>query len=739
MDLPNLFAVDTSHAATRLCAVIVTDTTVQAALISISVSGVSILAQSNIVPYSDGKTLVYSADVAFQDLGKGSEDVNEVVFILEESWLDADGGVDGDHQDLIERLRKDLLLNPVGFVVQQEAIADFLISKRPQLSTLIFLAQQQVISASWLEHGSLVASVQQKRSNDLNADAAKIAQRLQAADPGRPLPNNVVATSLSLSSPTLSQLQEKLLDVPWRDLGFGETPSVEVLTTQLAARSTFDAAGNAMHDVMGGEGGSNPAHAPTADDEVKEDIDQIDDDLEDPNDNLGPPPVLDDDGSLTGGTPAPTSLGVPIRQKYETAVDDSLLPQNRGVLPYAPRVDFDEPEPDDAFAIPAGKKKVKLPKPVIFGLAALAGLLVVAAVLAVVLIFTRKAVVEIEPTTQVIAEDVTLTLSANDESNAATRTMHAAEVGAEVSGNSETATTGVKLVGEKANGEISITNKTMEEKTFSSGTTFTANSKTYTLNDEVKVPAATEDDDKLTFGKANGRITASDIGVESNVAEKTKFKVANFGDDQFDAVANSDIGGGTSREVKVIAEADLRLVLQDLQKDLAAQAKEKLKAELPSDQQVVINNTVKNVKVTYSGEVGDEADSVKLNLTVNATGLAYSKADVKPIADAILQSKLPEGYSMENSVPEILSAATADGNGKNVIEANVSVKAAAVVDAAAVAASAAGKRESEAIESVKAQAGVANAVIRFSPSFVKFFYPFLPAASNISVTTKIPE
>lgn len=760
MDLPNLFAVDTTQAATKLCALVVTDTTVQAALLSISVEGVVVAAQSNIVPYSNAKSIVYSADVAFQDLGKASEDVNEVVFILEESWLDADGSVDAAHQPLIEQLRKELLLNPVGFVVQQEAIADYLLLKRPQLSSILLLWQSQSVSANWIEHGSVITSVQQERTTSPQTDVAQLVERLQQADPQRPLPSNVICTSLSLAAPTVTQLQQKLLDMTWSSLGMTAQPSIEVLTTQLSTRVVFEAAGQAMREVLDTKhaahavGGSikDAEEFPATEEATEidssaelpdqEDIDAVDDDGEtlDPHDNLAPAPDLADDGSLPAGSPPPTSFGIPVRQRYETAVDDSLLPQNRGKLPgMASPVEFDEPELEEV-SERTQKKSFRLSKKILLIGGIVLGLLLVSIAAVATLVLGRKAIIIVEPTTQIVAEDVSLTLSATEESDAATRTLHATEVTAEVSGDSSTATTGVKLVGEKAKGEVTVINKTSEEKVLPAGTALSTNSLKYTLDDEVSIPAAKENDNKkgMTYGEANSKITAAEIGVDSNVAEKTNFQVASFSSSEFEAEAVTEISGGSSREVKVASESDRNLLLAELKKELTQQAEEKIRSELGEGQQVVMNSAITVVSTQYSAEVGAEADSVELTLTVAAKGLAYSKIDVKPIADAILESKVPEGYSIQNSVPEILSAASAGATG-NVVEANISVKAAAVVDPAAVAASAANQRESVALDTIKGLPGVANATIQFQPSLVRYLMPTLPSSKNISVVTQIVE
>lgn len=759
MDLPNLFAVDTTQAATKLCALVVTDTTVQAALLSVSVEGVAVVSQSNIVPYSNAKSIVYSADVAFQDLGKASEDVNEVVFILEESWLDADGSVDAGHQPLIEKLRKELLLNPVGFVVQQEAIADYLLLKRPQLSSILVLWQSQSVSASWIEHGSVITSVQQERTTDPQADVSQLVGRLQQADPQRPLPSNVICTSLSLAAPTITQLQEKLLDMNWSSLGMAAQPSIEVVMTQLGTRAVFEAAGQAMREALETKhtpqtsGGSvaDPEESDTADDleEVEaagelhkeEDSDVVDDaEALDPHDNLAPGPDLEEDGSLPAGSPPPTTFGVPVRQKYETAVDDSLLPQNRGKLPVAMLpTEFDEPELEELSEYPA-KKSLRINKKILLIGGVFLGIVLIAIATLATLVLGRTAVITVVPTTQVVAEDVTLTLSATEDSDAATRTLHATEVTAEVSGDSTTVTTGVKLVGERAKGEVTVINKTSEEKVLSAGTIVSTNSLRYALDEEVSIPAAKENDNKkgMTYGEAKGTITAAEIGVDSNVAEKTNFQVASFSSNEFEAEAVTEISGGSSREVKVASESDRNLLLAELKKELTQQAEEKIRSELGEGQQVVMNSAVTVTSTQYSADVGAEADSVKLTLTVTAKGLAYSKMDVKPIADAILASKVPEGYSIQDAVPEILSAATAGATG-NVVEANLSVKAAAVIDSGAVAASVANQQESVALDTIAGQPGVASATIEFRPGLVRYLMPVLPSAKNITVVTKTGE
>jgi hypothetical protein len=55
------------------------------------------------------------------------------------------------------------------------------------------------------------------------------------------------------------------------------------------------------------------------------------------------------------------------------------------------------------------------------------------------------------------------------------------------------------------------------------------------------------------------------------------------------------------------------------------------------------------VSESFDHKVGDQADSLKLDLALNATGLAADKSKLLEYAKGVLNDKIPAGYSLSDS------------------------------------------------------------------------------------------
>lgn len=75
----------------RYLALILTDDTIQSVLWEVTAGKSHVLQHSAHYHYADAESAVVKADESLQDLGKESENVNEVIFALQPSWVTSDG------------------------------------------------------------------------------------------------------------------------------------------------------------------------------------------------------------------------------------------------------------------------------------------------------------------------------------------------------------------------------------------------------------------------------------------------------------------------------------------------------------------------------------------------------------------------------------------------------------------------------------------------------------------------
>ncbi|MEX0587385.1 MAG: hypothetical protein WD159_01340 [Patescibacteria group bacterium] len=105
--------------------------------------------------------------------------------------------------------------------------------------------------------------------------------------------------------------------------------------------------------------------------------------------------------------------------------------------------------------------------------------------------------------------------------------------------------------------------------------------------------------------------------------------------------------GGSSEEVTVTSSSDQSKLLTDLQKELVEKAKETIKSRSGTDE-VVVDAAIKIevVEKTYSHAIGEQAESVSLDLKVKLTTVTYKGADIQELISQTLSSLIPSGYTL---------------------------------------------------------------------------------------------
>lgn len=217
-------------------------------------------------------------------------------------------------------------------------------------------------------------------------------------------------------------------------------------------------------------------------------------------------------------------------------------------------------------------------------------------------------------------------------------------------------TTGEKIVGEKAKGEITIYNKTVEEKEFKEGTDIfykddDDDEYVYELTDDVTVPAREEDpiDHSITPGSADVEVEAAEIGDDYNIDEGEDLEVEDQDEDEFSAEVNEDIDGGKEEEVKIVAQEDIDNAIQTLQENSEENALRALGEKISGDQKLVKGSeNVAVVKETFSHNLDDETEELTLSQTFLARGLTYNSEDLDFLVDALTEDFVPEGFELSN-------------------------------------------------------------------------------------------
>lgn len=270
----------------------------------------------------------------------------------------------------------------------------------------------------------------------------------------------------------------------------------------------------------------------------------------------------------------------------------------------------------------------------------------------------HKADIKIITEFQPLTKSVTIKVKKDIKSDASTRILQGISVSTSVTETSSTATTGEKLVGEKAKGKAKIFNKTDAEKVFKKGQVliYSNNNKDYkySLNDSVTVQAKTDLVASSTFGETEVSITALDIGTAYNIDNDKSLDVDGYKSSEFTSITSEKITGGKSSTVKVVAEVDLKNLSDLVLKTISDKAQKSLEIKLNNGQKLIIgSHKVVIATQNYSAVVGDETEKLELTETTTINGLAYLSSELNSLIDKVSQDLIPSGFEISGKDREI--------------------------------------------------------------------------------------
>jgi hypothetical protein len=200
-----------------------------------------------------------------------------------------------------------------------------------------------------------------------------------------------------------------------------------------------------------------------------------------------------------------------------------------------------------------------------------------------------------------------------------------------------------------ASGTVTLRNASPEAVTVPAGTTLaTVTGIAFVTTGDVEVPPGSPDGS--TIGEATVEVEASAPGTASNLAAgEFSGKVPDL--PVYFANRGGAMSGGTDIEVAVVTDEDIAALEAQVENDLRRVVAEDWSARLPEGQAILTPSVeVEDPEYTIDGAAGDEAESVTLRGTVQATGLQYDRASVEDQAlshyEDALAALVPEGYEL---------------------------------------------------------------------------------------------
>lgn len=291
--------------------------------------------------------------------------------------------------------------------------------------------------------------------------------------------------------------------------------------------------------------------------------------------------------------------------------------------------------------------------------------------------------------------------------------------------------TGKKDVGEKAQGQVIFKNcESMSAQTVPAGTAITSNGKTFTTQSAVSVPAGSGGFGGCSSPGTSGAVgvTAQDIGEQYNVANGTTFSVAGHssssGSVYFNAVASTDMSGGSKKQVKVVSDDDIQKAGEEFARQNSDDAKKQLTSEF-DDTFTILDQSFKtaqgNPQSTPASGQEVSSGKAKLTATVTYSLSAVTKADVAKFLGDYFDQQLKDTQDQRvydnGSGGATFTSVTVNNNG---ITANLvaTAKIGPKIEDSTIKDGAKGKRYGEIQSAIEAIQGVDDVDVKFWPFWV---------------------
>ncbi|KUK84186.1 MAG: hypothetical protein XD98_0119 [Microgenomates bacterium 39_6] len=301
-------------------------------------------------------------------------------------------------------------------------------------------------------------------------------------------------------------------------------------------------------------------------------------------------------------------------------------------------------------------------------------------------------------------------------------------------------TTGEKLVGDKATGEVIIYNRTTIEKTFEKGTSLVSDGGLeFLTEEEVTVDPAEVDVDEdynqiTTPSKKAVAVKAVDIGQDYNLPAGEEFEVTSFIKENFVAKNEEAFSGGSSREAKVVTKKDQENLKDQLLSLIESQGKERLAEQLSPGEKLIDQSLEVNLKKEDFSHVPDE-ETEQLSLTVEVvlTGLAYREEDLNRLTEELLKQQVPSGFVL-GTEKKVDFKFVEEQDGGALFDLSFGASLYPEIDENEVKKKVAGKRLNTIKDYLSLLPSVDGFEVRFSPPMPDFLLTLPHRTDNITIT-----
>lgn len=543
----------------------------------------------------------------------------KTIFGLNDWWVEG-ATIKEPYFSKIKRVSKALELTPLGFVVLPEAIAHLLKIEEGTPPTVLLVAiGQDTLGVTLVRSGRIEATKtlvkEGKSDSELAASVIKSFGNVEI------LPSRMLLFDGEVS---LEETKQEFISYPWmKELSFLHFPKIDILSEDFDARAVVFGAAKEM-------GFSLEEEAPEA-------------------------VTKPEESDTKEVSEEETTFGF---VKERDVVEEALEKEDR----LEDEEDVKEVPQLSRLSLPS----VTLPKLSIAPLIALFGKLgdtvatarfpfklwfplgiatLIVFVFLAVFLLVPKATITLVLQTRTLENEVQITLDPNvAAADKEKKRIPASAVETKLEGEKSQAASGKKMVGEKAVGEVTIYNKTENRKTFSKGTVLAGPSDLrFTLDEEVTVASTAAFE--LTPSSTKAKVTAAQIGEESNLPANTNLPFKDFPTASYFAKNEVPLSGGTKREVVVVSKEDHEKLLETVLEELRDKAREELVSKSGGNRIVAVALKEEIASKKYSKNVDEEAQTVTLTLAISFSTLSYKDSDLLEIVGSEIEKDVPQGFT----------------------------------------------------------------------------------------------
>jgi len=691
------------------------------------------------IPWESEEELIEATDAALssaiQKLPENYPEPQKTVFGVSTSWV-KEGEISPENLGKIKKLCAELSLTPVGFVVLPEAIAHLYKSEEgAPLNAIVLKSGDDNLELSVFKLGSLVGTTEVSRSVSLVDD---VVEGLSRFDGVAPLPTRFIVYDGKEGD--LEETKQILIQASWSEgkINFLHTPQVEILSTDGKVLATALAGGAEIGEVTAVVSGQ--------DDEENELAEK-----ENPEKGVSeePKPILAENLGFAVGTDVSSMKKEDVQNVVPIEASGPVVPQpvpsqmtNIGTSnPMRIAGDYLSRSKNlfHSFSakifpksIPGAPSKNKT----LVAVLAILGLLIL--VVGILWWFVQTAKITIFVAPKRTEENVQISFSTDGQFDAAAGVLPAKVLTDQVSGEKTKSTTGTKLIGNKATGSVQIANGNGAAINLAAGTVLTSSSGfKFVTSSEASVSGQLLPGSP---GTATVNISSVDIGSQYNLAKDEVFSVGNYSKALVAATSTGDFSGGSSQQISAVGQDDQTRLETDLKSELGQSVKSNLLAKITEEYIFITDLAVlETISENFDHKIGDPADSLKLSLSLSATGLAADRAKLLEYAKGVLAGKAPSGYTLsEDQINFKFTLAGGDTGGRYIYDVVVGGNFLPEVDKEKIKSVILGKTPTVAIDYLNSIPGFDHADVLLRIKFPDPLKTIPRIAKNISIDVK-PE